>query len=349
MKPTDLLSALRRTVDQIAAFNDIAKALTSTLDVGQVLAVVMQKVSELLRPTNWSLLLQDEKHGDLYFEIAVGAGAEKLKGLRLKPDEGIAGAVFRSGEAILLDDVRTDPRFAQRFDSQSEFQTRSLLAVPLRVRGRCVGVMELVNGPEAPAFNEEDLQSVQGIADFAAIAIDNARNFQRVQELTLTDEHTGLYNARHLKALLEAEVTRSIRFHHPVSLIFLDLDRFKEVNDTHGHLAGSALLQEVGELVRGSIRQVDSAFRYGGDEFAVLLVETGHDAALAVARRVLERFRQAQFLRARGLSVQLTASIGVAAFPDHATSGVALLEAADRAMYQAKARGRNDVVLAPPV
>lgn len=345
MKPTDLLSAMKRTVEQIAAFNDIAKALTSTLDVKQVLGLVMQKVSELLRPSNWSLLLIDEKTGELYFEIAVGEGAERLKGLRVSPKEGIAGAVFSSGECIHVDDVRLDPRFAQRFDQASDFQTRSLLAVPLRVRGKSLGVIELVNGPSSPPFTDEDLQAVQAVADFAAIAIDNAQNFQRVQELTITDEHTGLYNARHLRALLEQEVARAQRFGHPLSLLFLDLDRFKQVNDTHGHLVGSALLTEVGELLVACIRQVDSAFRFGGDEFAVLLLETDLEAARHVASRIRDRFRERRFLMARNLDIRLTASIGLAAFPDHAATATELLERSDQAMYAAKARGRDDVAV----
>lgn len=343
MKPTDLLSAMKRTVEQIAAFNEIAKALTSTLDVHQVMAVVMQKVSELLRPSNWSLILFDEKSNQLYFEIAVGAGAEKLKSVRIKPGEGIAGTVFLTGEWRRVEDVRADPEFAQRFDQVSEFQTRSVMAVALRVRGKSVGVIELVNGPQSPPFSEDDLHALQGIADFAAIAIDNAKNFQAVQELTISDEHTGLYNARHLRALLDAEVARAQRFAHPLSLIFLDLDRFKQINDTHGHPVGSALLREVGELLLSCIRGVDSAFRYGGDEFAVLLIETDLAQAQLVAERIRDRFRATNFLADRGLELKLTASIGLACLPDHAKTASDLLEAADRAMYAVKARGRDEV------
>ncbi|MBX5481794.1 MAG: sensor domain-containing diguanylate cyclase [Myxococcaceae bacterium] len=343
MNPTDLLSAMKRTVEQVAAFNELAKALTSTLDVHQVLQLVMQKVSELLRPTNWSLLLFDEKTGELYFEIAVGARAERLKSARLLPGEGIAGAVFQSGEPRRVDDVRSDPAFAGRFDEVSAFETRSVMAVPLRVRGRSLGVIELVNGPEVPPFTDEDLQTLQGIAEFAAIAIDNARNFQAVQELTISDEHTGLFNARHLRALLEDEVERADRFGHPLSLIFLDLDHFKQVNDTWGHLVGSALLREVGELLSACIRGVDSAFRYGGDEFAVLLIETDAQSARAVAERIRDRFRATTFHGGRGLKIRVTASIGYASMPDHARSPTALLEAADRAMYQVKAHGRDGV------
>lgn len=346
MNASDLLSAMKRTVDQLAAFNTIAKALTSTLEVREVLELVMQKVSELLRPRNWSLLLEDPRTGKLYFELAVGAGAEKLKELRLEPNEGICGLVFQSGQARCVDDVRRDPAFAGRFDELSAFNTRSVLAVPLLARGRPLGVIELVNGPEDPVFTHEDLHTLLGIAEFAAIAIDNARNFQRVQELTLTDEHTGLYNARHLAGLLEREVTRAQRFQHPLSLIFLDLDHFKRVNDTHGHLVGSALLREVGELLQGSIRQVDSAFRFGGDEFALLLIETDEDGAQQTATRIRDALQEREFMASRKLGLRLSASFGVATYPSHATTATRLLQAADQAMYAAKAAGRNDVRVA---
>ncbi len=343
MNPADLLNAMKRTVEQLAAFNDIAKALTSTLELREVLELVMRKVSELLRPTNWSLILQDES-GRLYFEICVGEGADKLKDMRFLPGEGIAGRVFQSGLPRLVEDVTKDPSWSSRFDDQTAFKTRSVLAVPLISRGKPLGVIELVNGENSPSFSQEDLLTLSAIADFAAIAIENARNYKRVQELTLTDEHTGLYNARHLRTLLEQEVARAFRFKHPLSLIFLDLDGFKQVNDTRGHLVGSALLKQVGQLLRGAVRQVDSVFRYGGDEFAVLLLETDEAGARAIAERIRDRFREATFLE----GTRLSASLGVATFPDHAATAQELLCAADSAMYRVKAEGKNGVAVAPP-
>ncbi|SET51525.1 sensor domain-containing diguanylate cyclase [Stigmatella erecta] len=349
MNPADLLSAMKRTVEQLAAFNEMAKALTSTLELREVLSLVMQKVSDLLQPRNWSLILQDERSGKLYFEIAVGEGAEALKSLQLSPGEGIAGTVFSTGTARLVDDVGGDPTFAPRFDKASAFRTRSILAVPLIARGRVLGIIELVNGPQDPLFTQDDLTTLTAIADYAAIAIENAKNFWRVQELTITDEHTGCYNARHLRAQLEHEVKRSQRFHHPLSLVFLDLDRFKHVNDTHGHVVGSALLKEVGELLISCSRQLDLVFRYGGDEFSLMLVETAPEGALTIARRIRDAFREQHFLQSQGLDIRLTASLGVATFPDHAHSAMDLIRAADFAMYAAKARGRDGVCLAEPL
>lgn len=339
---------LQRSVEQLAAFHEIGKALTSTLELREVLSLGMQKVSELLRPSHWSLLLCNEATGELYFEVAVGSGADALQGAKLAPSEGIAGQVFTTGEPRLVADVTQDPDFAQRFDTKTQFTTRSILAVPLKSRGKVLGVVELVKGSQDAPFTPSDLAVLCGVGDYLAIAIENARNFRRIQELTITDEHTGLFNSRHMRAVLDTEVTRARRFAHPLTVLFLDLDHFKIINDTHGHLVGSAVLREVGETLVAGVRQVDPVFRYGGDEFALLLLETDLSAAQRIAERLCSDIAQRHFQLERGLALRLTASIGVASLPQHASAAQGLVQAADRAMYSAKAGGRNGVRIAVP-
>ncbi len=346
MEAKDLLRELKRTVDELAAFNEIGKTLTSTLDIREVMRMIMQKVSELLKPQNWSLLLVDEKKKDLYFEIAVGEGAEKLRELRIQMGEGIAGWVAREGETLVVKDVHSDPRFADRFDAVAHFHTHAVLAVPLRSKGRTLGVIEVINGLSGQEFGEDDVRTLASIADYAAIALENARNFQRIEELTVLDDHTGLYNSRYLYRQLEVESVRARRFGHPLSIVFLDLDRFKHVNDTYGHQLGSLLLREVGKVLLSTLRTVDIATRYGGDEFVVLLPETD----LKQSRLAAERLRQAlvdrYFLKEEGLAVRLTASFGVATLPDDGSSADELMRKADMAMYQVKEGGRDGVRLA---
>ena len=184
------------------------------------------------------------------------------------------------------------------------------------------------------------------LADYAAIAIENARAVQRIQELSITDDCTGLYNARHLFTALSEEVHRSKRFGYEFSLLFLDLDHFKRVNDEHGHLVGSKLLGQVGQALRENLRLVDAAFRYGGDEFAVLLPQTSKEAALLVARRLMSVFHSRQWLAAEGVSLSLRASIGIASFPLDAVSPQAIVQRADEMMYQVKQAGRDNIALA---
>src|SRR2546426_2973876 len=286
MRGKDLLRELQRTVDELAVLNEIGKALTSSLDIGEVMHVILAKVSELLKPSNWSLLLKDHTTSELYFHAAVGEGSDRLLGMRLRPGEGIAGWVAQHNQPLLVPNVHADPRFASRFDKASRFHTKSILCVPLTFKERTLGVIELVNGPRDGAFGEEDLKILSTVAEFSAIAIENARNFHKVQELTVLDDHTGLFNSRHMKRQLEQEVMRATRFGHPVSVIFFDLDHFKSVNDTHGHQAGSQVLHEIGRLLLKTLRSTDVPVRYGGDEFVVLMPETSKDQAVAAARRI---------------------------------------------------------------
>ena len=343
MEAPELLNELERTIDELRAFNEIGKVLTSTLDIHEVLGLIMEQVSAVLKPANWSLLLLDEEKDELVFEVAVGPSAVTLKGLRIRIDEGIAGWVAREGRTLLVPDVSSDKRFSARFDEATRFTTQSILAVPMRSRDRTLGVIELVNDPERKPFTEKDARTLDSIADYAAIAIENARNFRRVQELTVIDEHTGLFNARHLRSVLDAEVTRSRRFGHQLSVIFFDLDRFKAINDTHGHQVGSAILRECGQVIRSALRSVDVPIRYGGDEFVCVLPETGKEAALRMAGRLREALVKHRFQTERGLDLQVTASFGVATWPDDAETPEELMKRSDLAMYRVKQTTRDAI------
>jgi diguanylate cyclase (GGDEF)-like protein len=347
MRGKDLLRELQRTVDELAVLNEIGKALTSSLDIGEVMHVILAKVSELLKPSNWSLLLKDPKTDELYFHAAVGAGSDKLLGMRLKPGEGIAGWVAQHNQPLLVPNVHADKRFANRFDKASRFHTKSILCVPLTFKDITMGVIELVNGPNDGAFHEEDLKILSTVAEFSAIAIENARNFHKVQELTVLDDHTGLFNSRHMKRTLDQEVVRATRFGHPVSVIFFDLDHFKRVNDTHGHQAGSQVLHEIGRLLLKTLRSTDVPVRYGGDEFVILMPETSKDQAVAAARRIGAEIARQPFLADKPYGpTKLTASLGVAAFPDDARDPENLVRRADEAMYHVKATARGGVFAA---
>ncbi len=340
----ELLPRLTRYLDYFQALTEVGKALTQSLEPRVVLDTVMHCLSQLLKPKHWSLLLVDETKAELYFEIAVGDAAEKLRELRLPLGEGIAGWVARHKEPLVVARVADDPRFSRRADTQTNFQTSSILAVPLLCRGRVVGVIELVKDMSDPEpYRHEDLEILAPLADFAAIAIDNARTFKRVEELTLADEWTGLFNARYLRTSLVDEAARAERYGRQLALVFFDLDNFKMVNDTRGHAVGSALLKNIGAAIRDKVRETDRLVRYGGDEFVLVMPETSKAGAMAMAERLrLALVEASHVIDGHGLTVQ--ASFGVASFPEDAKSAEALLEAADRAMYVAKSRGRNCVV-----
>lgn len=347
MEREQMLREMTRTVEELRAFNEIGKTLTSTLDIREVLSIIMQKISELLKPHNWSLLLLDEQTGELVFEVAVGRGADKLKEMKLRLGEGVAGWVAQEAKPLLVNDARQDPRWCQKVDDMTKFHTRAILCVPLVARGSVLGVIELVN-TEPGSFSRADLRLLESLADYAAIAIENARNFQRVQELTVTDDVTSLYNSRFLHEALATEFERARRYELTFSVVFFDLDHFKRVNDVHGHLCGSQLLRQVGDLVRANLRTVDIPTRYGGDEFVIILPQTSKVQALHVTRRLRLALNEMAFLTERDLQVRITASFGLANFPDDTSDKEELLRLADEAMYRVKETTRDGIQIAEP-
>jgi len=323
----------------------VAQALTSTLDLDSILQTIMQKMAAYFRPETWSLLMVDEEQQELYFAIAVGSHAESLKNVRLKLDEGIAGHVAKSGNREIVPDVMTDARFAKRIDEMTKLETRSIICFPLKSRLRVLGVIQLVN-VKMENFTSQEEFFLQSLCDYAAIAIENARAVEKIQELTITDDCTGLYNARHLYKTLETEVYRSARFNYEFTVLFIDLDHFKQVNDTHGHLIGSKLLAEMGYLIKAGLRLIDYAFRYGGDEFVVLLPQTGKDSALVVAKRLRDSLRTSMFCKEEGLNLNVRASMGVATYPHDAKTPQDIIRRADEMMYLVKNTTRDNIGIA---
>lgn len=331
---------------EVTVLHELGKALTSTLELDQVLRTIMEKIDEFLRPDTWSLLLVDELRQELYFEIAIGAGSEILKDIRIKMGQGLAGWVAKSGEAVIVADVSKDTRFFGQVDEKTKMETHSIVAVPVKFRDHCLGVIELINCVGPKGFGARDMALLEALADYAAIAIENARHVQRIHELTITDDCTNLYNSRHLNFMLDTEIYRSQRYGYQFSLIFIDLDHFKNVNDTHGHLTGSKLLGEIGQMIKSYCRLIDFAFRYGGDEFVLLLPQTSKENAFIVARRLHRIIRESTWLKDSHVDVRITASVGVASYPTDSNNKAGLLHLADEAMYLVKNTTRDSVAAA---
>jgi len=332
--------------NEVAVFHELGKALTSSLQLDQVLRTIMEKINEVLRPDTWSLLLMDPEKRELYFQIATGKGADALKDVRIKLGQGVAGWVAQTGEIVVVPDTSQDSRFFAQVDQRTAMETRSIVAVPVRFRDQCLGVIELINCIGSEGFSQRDMAFLEALADYAAIAIENARHVQRIHELTITDDCTSLYNARHLNFMLDTEIYRSHRYAFEFSLIFIDLDHFKNVNDTYGHLMGSKLLAEIGQAIKDKCRLIDLAFRYGGDEFVVLLPQTSKENAFGVARRLHKLIRETIWLKETNLNVTVTASVGIACYPTDSRTKTELLHLADEAMYLVKNTTRDNVAAA---
>jgi two-component system cell cycle response regulator len=216
-----------------------------------------------------------------------------------------------------------------------------LLVTPVRGRGAEGGAL-VVPEDETP-IRPRDLEIARLVASHAQTALHNAERYHQAKERAFVDDVTGVYNARYLFTALDHEIRRAERYGSQISLLFLDVDRFKTVNDQHGHLVGSRTLRRLAEVLGTCIRQVDTLARYGGDEFTILLVDTGLEAGLAIAERIRAAVAGNRF-EARGRDgLRVSVSVGVAAYPAHGTTPETLLDVADKAMYRAKSLGRDRV------
>lgn len=328
-----------RQMDHLRVFHDVARALTTSLELEEILSAIMNKMAQFFGPERWSMLMVDEAKSELYYAIAVGENSESLRGLRVPMGEGVAGWVAATGNPLVVPDVKLDPQWAAFSAKHPDLNIQSIACVPVRSGDKTLGVIQLLNS-KLDLMSEYSISFLRILCDYAAIAIQNARSMTLIQELTITDDATGLFNARHLYTLLEQEVGRDGSF----SLLFIDLDRFKNVNDTHGHLVGTRLLAEVGNLMKRSLGPGTAAFRYGGDEFVALLPSMNKSTAIDATLRLHGTLRTTPFLEGAGLSLKLTGSFGLATFPEDGNTIQAILRSADSMMYEAKVTRDNVAV-----
>jgi diguanylate cyclase (GGDEF)-like protein len=329
-----------RQMDHLRVFHDVARALTASLELEEILGAIMDKMAQFFGPERWSLLMVDDAAGELYYAIAVGENAESLKGLRVPLGEGVAGWVAATGNPLIVPDVALDPHWSAFATKHPDLKIQSIACVPVRAGNKTLGVIQLLNS-KLDLLSEYSISFLRILCDYAAIAIQNARSMTLIQELTITDDVTGLFNARHLYTQLEEQVVRGQVF----SLMFVDLDHFKTVNDTQGHLLGSRLLAEIGGLMKRSLGPNNAAFRYGGDEFVALLPGMGKAAASGTTMALCEDLRAARFLEGAGLSLRVSGSFGLATFPEDGDTVQTILRAADTMMYEAK-KTRDNVAVA---
>jgi diguanylate cyclase (GGDEF)-like protein len=332
-------------VDRLLADIEFSKALVSAYDMETLLSAVLERIKLLIPAANWSLLLLDPQSRELYFAVTVGVDPESVKSIRLKSGEGIAGTVAQTGQPIFIPNVDQDQRFSARVDTATGYDTRSIIALPLVVRGEVIGVFEVVNVEDEKFFREKYLPHLSILADYVAIAVDNVRNLQKLQARTYIDEVTGFYNTRYLIYSLDRLIPQIHQQGGEFSVVFLDLDNFKAVVDGYGHLMGSKVLGEVARVFHSLLGPDDSLVRYGGDEFIILLPHRAQAQTLELTRRLRERLNQTSFLTVEGLNLRLTASYGIATLPADAQDREGLLNVADKALFSSKGRGKDRIMV----
>jgi diguanylate cyclase (GGDEF)-like protein len=328
--------ALRSRVERREALIDIVRAVNVSLEPPKVADALVERAATWIPAPCWAVV-----SSDLSGQMSV------LAERGLMPDIGpaiyaIAAWVMQRGEEFVTADLREDDRIKDQ-------SVASVVAFPLSCRGRRVGaIIGLDREPSSrpPNLVASVQRAVRVLLEPASVALDNALLLKRAEALSVTDDLTHLYNSRYLNLVLRRETKRASRSGRPLSLLFIDLDGFKSINDTHGHLFGSRALVEAAAVIRGSARETDVVSRFGGDEFAVVLPDTGGEGAYAVGERVRERIAAHRFLADDGLDIHLTVSVGVATLPDAAASAEELVQAADKAMYLVKESGKNGIQVA---
>jgi diguanylate cyclase (GGDEF)-like protein len=338
------------------------------LSLAENLVEVLRRANGFVPSAAGSILLddpsdkkEDRRQNTLTFIAAFGEKSSCLVGATIPADQGIAGRVYLTGEAYSTPYAPSDRFFYRGMDEQTRYQTESLVAIPIRIGQEVCGVLELINRRDAPGYSQEDRNLLEIFAGYISISIQNVLDGRQAQEIAKRDNLTGLYNDRYLHITLADTIRRCKEGSQDLSLLFLDLDYFKHVNDTHGHLAGSQVLREVGHLLRRNVKRAGGiAARYGGDEFVLLLPGADLERAIDVAEEVRAEIVATTFCDGPGdiqpdpLSLKgITCSIGVATLRQHLepdlpleASKSTLLRLADAAMYVAKETGRNKTALA---
>jgi diguanylate cyclase (GGDEF)-like protein len=333
-------AAIQGSFDDLLVFHELARAITSNLDLEDILRTVLEYVDRFIDADLWALLMLDHQRQELYYTGLEGGENPHLSGIRIKVGEGLAGWVAQHGETLIIPEAASDPRSPSV--SPGALTVRSAIGLPIRGRRGTHGVLEIFN-PHLSESSDYGIAFLHILVDFAAIAIENAQHITYVEELTITDDATGLYNARHLYAVLERELEAARHESRPLSLVFLDLDRFKQVNDEHGHLIGTELLGMVGRQIRRLARATDICFRYGGDEFVILMPQTTREEALRMTRSIHTSLAAHPFRFASGLELSVASSAGISAYPGDGRTVHAILGAADNRMYAIKNSGRGRV------
>lgn len=334
---------LKEQYEELSALFQVSRSLTSALDQNLLFEKIFHVFRDALHCDRIVLLLYHPGSESLEVTKTTGLDSATVKGMSFKLGQGISGLVAASMQPIYSPDLATDDRnlsYKGRWVS-----TGCLLSMPMVLHNRLIGVLN-IHHQQTDAFTPVAQQMAQAIADQAAISIENARLYEKTRTLSATDDLTGLANRRQFQDFLQREWAQSRRYHNNFSLLMIDIDKFKDYNDSHGHLKGDIALKKVAALLLQNTRGIDLVARFGGEEFILLLPKADKEGSLAVAKKLCQCIADEYFT---GMEIsqpqkKLTVSIGTSTFPTDSTDIYDLLNLADEALYHAKRRGRNRAI-----
>ncbi len=322
---------------KLGYFAAMAKDIAAAKTIRQTLDQIMRHVGEIFAPANWSILLRDRETGDLRFTLITGSAVDSLRSTVVPKGKGIAGWIAENGMPLIVEDVSRDSRFDDSYDKIAEFETRSIIGVPLKTETEVFGVIELVNTLEERPFTPLDLKFLTTIAEFGAIAIEKAYYLSALHRISSRDSLTGLLNRRSFERLYRRERDRLERTGRNFSVLLIDMDEFKAINDRWGHTEGDRALRTVAAILKKHTRKIDILARFGGDEFVVLLPETSQQQS----QQIVKRIRNAIAYASREVAYTLSVSIGVREAAGDEADPLGL---ADQLMYEEKRRKQERTI-----
>jgi two-component system, cell cycle response regulator len=341
-----LLNRLEDQVHRAQILGELVRLSLTTLSLEEVLEKVVAKSTEVLGDTTFIVLISDS---ELKLEAIFSSDADRLRRMMITainaPPQAAASElllrVLEKGEPVVvsnLQQVKVAPELQPFIEKHGSL---SLIATPIRSKDRILGA--LVSMSTAPRMLvEQDLAPAGELADFTAMVIENARLVAELQRSATTDPLTGAYNTRFFHEVLNRETARAQRYRTPLSLLMIDVDSFKIINDTFGHVVGDKVLVEVGRVLHSSVRTTDLVFRCGGDEFGVILPGTSAEGALKVAHKILKSVQSGAILQSLGYTGASTVSIGIAEY-QRGSPSESLVADADQGLYDAKRSSKNTV------
>jgi diguanylate cyclase (GGDEF)-like protein len=330
--------ALESRIKQLRALNDISKNMGENLDIDKTLTVIVSQIATLINCSRITIMLMDPEKLFLTIKAAKGFPEEEAAKVKIKIGEGISGYVAAQGEPIFIANIEEDSRFKKR--NSEQYFAKSLISVPLKIREEVIGVINVNNKLDNEPFTIDDCDILMTISYNAAIAIENSRRFEEAKSASIRDGLTDLYNQAYFWKVLDLEMERSKRYKTPLSLIVIDVDDFKKINDTYGHKLGDLVLAELGQLLQKQLRKLDILFRYGGEEFVILLTQTDIEGAQLSAERLRLRVETQRFAESEVRNLRVTISMGISYYKKD-ISQKEIFENADKAVYEAKKKGKN--------